>query len=91
MQKLLNIESDCEAYVLDIIIIRNRLPSVIYDTGDITLMTEMEVMMERAKPRTIFHIASPDSMVISSALFEFAIVNQNLLAAVVESSKQILM
>lgn len=49
---------------------RNRIPTVIYHTANITSANAVDRVMQEAKPRVIFHTASPDPMVILPKVFE---------------------
>ena len=70
VRHLLEVEPNCQIHVLDIDISRNRLPSVTYHQGDISVFEHVDKAMQKAQPRTIFHIACPDSMIILPELFE---------------------
>ena len=70
VQHLLNADPSGQIHVLDIDVCRNRFPSVTYHTCDISSSEAVDKAMQEARPRTIFHIACPDSMVILPELFE---------------------
>ena len=86
VHNLLESDPSCVVHVLDINTERNRLPSVTYYKGDIASADDVTRVMREAKPRVIFHIACPDSMVIAPKLFEKVIVGgaRNLLSAAAE-------
>jgi len=58
-------EPNCEVHVIDINTSRNCSidPRVTYHTVDIAHASAVEAVISTARPRTIFHIACPDSMV----------------------------
>jgi sterol-4alpha-carboxylate 3-dehydrogenase (decarboxylating) len=70
-------------HALDLDISRNRVPSVIYHAGDISSASVVDRIMQEARPQVIFHLASPDSMVIQPKVFESVIVDgtRNLLSS----------
>lgn len=72
VQHLLESEPNCQIHVLDVDTSRNRLlsASITYHTADISSSADVSRLMHLARPRVIFHIACPDSMVIKPALFE---------------------
>ncbi|KAF7884730.1 uncharacterized protein EAF02_005066 [Botrytis sinoallii] len=80
---ILESEPTCEIHVLDIDTTRNRVPNVTYHTCDITSLPGVESVMLQAQPRTIFHVACPDSMVLQPSVFQEVNVNgaQNLISA----------
>jgi sterol-4alpha-carboxylate 3-dehydrogenase (decarboxylating) len=65
VEAILASEPDCQVHVLDINTTRNRVndPRVTYHNGDIAKLADVEAVMSAARPRTIFHVACPDSMV----------------------------
>ncbi|TVY26269.1 Sterol-4-alpha-carboxylate 3-dehydrogenase,decarboxylating [Lachnellula hyalina] len=65
VDKILASEPTSQVHVIDINTTRNRLnnPRVTYHTIDIANLLEVESAMRAARPRTIFHVACPDSMV----------------------------
>ena len=67
---LLEADPGVHIHVLDIDISRNRSPSVTYHECDISSSEAVDKAMQEAQPRTIFHVACPDSMVILPELFE---------------------
>ena len=80
---ILAVEPSCCIHVLDINTPRNRISSVIYHESDIASPLAVDSVMQKARPRVIFHTASPDSMVISPKRFEAVIVGgtRNLLSS----------
>ena len=70
-QHVLDAEPSCQVHVLDIDTSRNRVDhsNVTYHTCDITSAQAVDDVVQRAKPRTTFHTASPDSMVLNGARF----------------------
>lgn len=70
VQHLLEYDPAIQIHVLDIDTKRNRVPSVTYHLCDISSASAVDLVMQEAKPRVIFHIACPDSMVILPKLFE---------------------
>ncbi|KAK8064440.1 hypothetical protein PG994_007078 [Apiospora phragmitis] len=80
---LLEAEPDCRIHVVDINADRNRIPNVLYHNVDITQPKALQAVVKEAKPRTIFHIACPDSMVIQPSVFHSVNVDgtRNLLSA----------
>jgi sterol-4alpha-carboxylate 3-dehydrogenase (decarboxylating) len=71
VQHLLSQEADCQVHVLDINTTRNRVPNpnVHYHNCDIASTTSVHSVLQEAQPRTIFHLACPDSMIINPQLF----------------------
>ncbi|KAF4631662.1 hypothetical protein G7Y89_g6465 [Cudoniella acicularis] len=65
VDEILASDPTCQVHVVDINTTRNRLhdPRVTYHTGDIANLSDVEAAMFAARPRTIFHVACPDSMV----------------------------
>ncbi|KAH9985139.1 NAD(P)-binding protein [Xylariaceae sp. FL0662B] len=55
---------------IDINTNRNRPPGIIYHTGDISSLVEVEALFAKAKPKTIFHVACPDSTAQQPAVFQ---------------------
>lgn len=60
---LLDLDRQIEIHIVDINTNRNTHPGVTYHTCDITSLSDVEAVFHKAKPRTVFHIACPDSMV----------------------------
>ncbi|KAH8897454.1 NAD(P)-binding protein [Thozetella sp. PMI_491] len=67
--RLVESETDCEVHVIDINIDRNRVSGATYHTCDISSLPDVEAVFALAKPKTIFHIACPDSTVHQDAVF----------------------
>lgn len=70
VRTLLDEEPDCQIHVLDINTSHNRLPNVTYHSCDISSANAVDEVMRSARPRTIFHLACPDSLVVLPELFE---------------------
>ncbi|KAL6719195.1 hypothetical protein ACLMJK_003432 [Lecanora helva] len=70
VQKLLDADSNCQIHVLDVDVSRNQISPAVYHECDISSLEAVEKAFQQAHPRTVFHIASPDSMVIRPELFE---------------------
>ena len=70
VEHLLESDPGCRIHVIDINTERNRFPTVIYHTANITSANAVDRVMQEAKPRVIFHTACPDSMVVLPKLFE---------------------
>ncbi|KAK7751098.1 erg26, C-3 sterol dehydrogenase [Diatrype stigma] len=66
---LLEREPDCQIHVIDIDTSHNRVPGVIYHTCDISPLSDVEVVFNQAKPKTVFHVACPDSTVQQPSVF----------------------
>lgn len=83
VSNLLRDDPSCVIHALDINTSRNRVSSVIYHTGDISSASVVDRVMQEAQPRVIFHLASPDSMILQPKVFESVIVGgtRNLLAS----------
>lgn len=76
-------DAKCQVHVLDVNVNRRRIPGVIYHACDISSADAVNSVLQEAKPRTIFHCASPVSMIIRPKLFDQVNVigTRNLLAA----------
>ncbi|ROW06273.1 hypothetical protein VPNG_08074 [Cytospora leucostoma] len=66
---LLALERQIDIHVIDIDIARNTHHGVTYHKCDITSAADVEAVFLEARPRTIFHIACPDSMVHQPDVF----------------------
>lgn len=66
---LLDQEPHGEIHVLDIKTTRNTHPGVKYHECDIASAAGVEAVFQQAKPRTVFHVACPDSMVQQPDVF----------------------
>lgn len=74
---------NCQIHVIDLNTARNQVPGVHYHTCDITSSTDVESVFVETKPQTVFHVASPDPLVLNPARFRSVNVNgaKNLLRA----------
>ncbi|MCJ1458067.1 hypothetical protein MMC28_008438 [Mycoblastus sanguinarius] len=70
VQHLLEQDPAAQIHVLDIDTKSNRFPSVAYHECDISSTDDVSRTMQAIRPRVIFHVASPNSMVPDSKLFE---------------------
>lgn len=70
--QILKDEPDCKVHILDIDIHRNRIsgPNLVYHECDITSLEEVNRVFAEAQPRTIFHVACPDSIIQQPAVFK---------------------
>lgn len=59
----------CEIHVIDLDIARNHIPGVNYHTCDITSSADVESVFVKIKPYSVFHVASPDPLVLNAARF----------------------
>lgn len=66
---LLAQEPESEIHVIDINIDRNTHPGVNYHKCDVASAADVEAVFQQAKPKTIFHVACPDSMVQQPDVF----------------------
>ncbi|KAK4212524.1 putative 3-beta hydroxysteroid dehydrogenase/isomerase family protein [Rhypophila decipiens] len=66
---ILKVEPDCAIHVVDVNTTRNRIDGVTYHTADISSQSDAERVFNAAKPKTVFHLACPDSMVQQPAVF----------------------
>jgi len=82
-RRLLEDNRNCKIHVLDVDTSRRRIAAVDYHACDISNADDVDRVMQEAQPRTVFHIACPDSMVIRPELFERVDVvgTRNLLAS----------
>jgi sterol-4alpha-carboxylate 3-dehydrogenase (decarboxylating) len=80
---ILQTEPGCSIHVVDIDTTRNILPGVDYHKVDITDASRLQNLIVQIKPRTVFHIACPDSMVVLPSRFQAVNVDgtRNLLSA----------
>ncbi|KAI9157961.1 Sterol-4-alpha-carboxylate 3-dehydrogenase, decarboxylating [Paramyrothecium foliicola] len=67
---ILQAEPDCSVHVVDINTTRNTLPGVHYHNIYITDAGRLKALVVQVEPRTIFHIACPDSMVVLPSRFQ---------------------
>ncbi|KAI0966396.1 NAD(P)-binding protein [Xylaria arbuscula] len=70
VEGLLQFEPGCQIHVIDVKTSRNRFAGVSYQTGDISLANDVDAVLAEAKPKTIFHVACPDSIVKQPAVFQ---------------------
>ncbi|KAI0202332.1 C-3 sterol dehydrogenase/C-4 decarboxylase family protein [Astrocystis sublimbata] len=91
VDQLLEIEPDCQVHVIDINTSQNRVAGVTYHTCDISSVLDVNAVFAAAKPKTIFHVACPDSMVQQPAVFRRVNVDgaQNLLNACRQQSRTV--
>ncbi|ROW01463.1 hypothetical protein VSDG_02247 [Cytospora chrysosperma] len=77
---------NCQIHVIDSNTARNQVPGVHYHNCDITSSADVESVFVRIKPQTVFHVASPDPLVLNPARFRSVNVNgtKNLLYAAIE-------
>lgn len=66
---LLAQEQESEIHVIDIDTDRNTHPGVNYHKCDIASAADVEAVFLQSKPKTVFHIACPDSMVQQPDVF----------------------
>lgn len=73
----------CHVHVIDLSTEKNQVPGVHYHTCDITSYAELESMFVEIQPQAVFHVASPDPLVLNPARFRSVNVNgaKNLLDA----------
>ena len=83
---ILSTDPNCEIHVIDVDTSHNRVDGVTYHACDISSATAVSAVMRAARPTTIFHTASPDSMIVVPSGFEAVIVGgtRNLLVAAKE-------
>lgn len=74
---------NCQIHVIDLNTARNQVPGVHYHNCDITSSADVESVFVKIKPQTVFHVASPDPLVLNPARFRSVNVNgaENLLYA----------
>lgn len=84
--RILSTDPACKIHVMDVDTSHNRVDGVIYHTGDISSSRAVAAIIRTARPTTIFHTASPDSMIVIPSGFESVIVGgtRNLLVAAKE-------
>ena len=80
---ILSADPSCEIHVIDIDTTHNRVHGVTYHTIDLSSASDVSTIIHTVRPLTIFHTASPDSMIVVPSRFETVIVSgtRNLLAA----------
>lgn len=74
---------NCQIHVIDLDTTRNQVPGVHYHTCDITSSADVHSIFAKTKPQTVFHVASPDPLVLNPARFRNVNVDgaRNLLGA----------
>lgn len=74
---------NCQIHVIDLNTARNQVPGAHYHTCDITSSADVESVFVEIRPQTVFHVASPDPLVLNPARFRNVNVNgaKNLLGA----------
>lgn len=77
---------NCQIHVIDLNTARNQIPGVHYHNCDITSSADVESVFVKIKPQTVFHVASPDPLVLNPARFRSVNVNgtKNLLNAAIK-------
>lgn len=70
VQTLLKSDPNCKVHILDIDTERNRFDSATYHICDIASAAGVETVMQEVKPKVIFHLACPDSMILQPRLFK---------------------
>lgn len=60
---------NCQIHVIDTNTTRNQVPGAHYHTCDITSSADVESVFVDIKPKTVFHVASPDPLVLNPARF----------------------
>lgn len=83
VEGLLADDANCEIHVIDLHTERNRVPGVTYHNCDITSPADVDAVFLKAKPKTVFHVASPDPLFLSPSRFRSVNVDgtHNVLAA----------
>lgn len=67
---LLEREPDCQIHVIDINTNHNQVSGVNYHTCDISSLADVEAVFNQAQPKTVFHVACPDSTVQQPSVFQ---------------------
>lgn len=82
---------NCQIHVIDLDTTRNQVPGVHYHTCDITSSADVHSIFAQIKPQTVFHVASPDPLVLNPARFRNVNVDgaRNLLAAAKKTTKSV--
>lgn len=68
--QVLEDEPDSKVHVIDINTQRNRIAGVEYHNCDISDLPQVEQIIAQARPRTIFHVACPESTVQQPDVFK---------------------
>lgn len=86
---LLAEDPNCQIHILDLRTEQNRVAGVNYHTCDITSSADVESVFVKVKPQTVFHVASPDPLVLNPSRFRSVNVGGTkiLLAASQKSAK----
>ncbi|KAK2592987.1 erg26, C-3 sterol dehydrogenase [Conoideocrella luteorostrata] len=69
VSQLIEDDSDCKIHVLDINMGRNRVSGAVYHDCDITALSEVQSLFNKLRPKTVFHVACPDSMILQPSVF----------------------
>lgn len=75
VEGLLAEDANCEIHVIDLHTERNRVPGVTYHNCDITSSADVDAVFREAKPKTVFHVASPDPIFLNPSRFRSVNVN----------------
>lgn len=62
-------DASCEVHVIDLYTERNRISGVTYHKCDITTSNDVEAIFSTVKPKTVFHVASPDPISLNPSQF----------------------
>ncbi|KAJ0109005.1 hypothetical protein J7T55_005553 [Diaporthe amygdali] len=60
---------NCQIHIIDLNSARNQVQGAHYHTCDITSSVDVESFFVEIKPQTVFHVASPDPLVLNPARF----------------------
>ncbi|KAJ4412521.1 erg26, C-3 sterol dehydrogenase [Gnomoniopsis sp. IMI 355080] len=69
VEGLLAEDASCEVHVVDLHTERNRVPGVTYHDCDITSSADVDAVFLKTKPKTVFHVASPDPIFLNPSRF----------------------
>lgn len=69
VEDILAEDTSCEVHVIDLHTERNRVPGVAYHKCDITISNEVAAVFSTVKPKTVFHVASPDPIFLNPSRF----------------------
>lgn len=69
IEGLLAEDPNCEIHVIDLRTDRNRIPAATYHNCDISSSAEVDAVFLQVKPKTVFHVASPDPLFLNDARF----------------------
>ncbi|MCJ1289620.1 hypothetical protein MMC34_001153 [Xylographa carneopallida] len=70
VSQLLEEDPTAQVSVLDLHTDRNRLPSVDYYDGDITSKVDVHFVLQRVRPQSIIHTASPTAVFLNASLYD---------------------